>query len=116
LGYEVSIERRRITLALYWQALEGTTASFTVFAHVVDAKGQIVGQQDQIPGNGVYPTTSWVKGEYLIDEYDIAFSTDSDDNNLQIEIGLYDARTGERLPVFDDGGQPAGDHINIGVR
>ncbi|HEX9076895.1 MAG TPA: glycosyltransferase family 39 protein [Anaerolineae bacterium] len=116
LGYDVSTERRRINLALYWQSLEGTPTSYTVFAHVIDPNGQIVGQQDQIPGNGVYPTTSWVKGEYLIDEYDITLSTDSDPNNLQIEIGLYDARTGERLPVFDDAGQPAGDHISIGVR
>ncbi|MGE5262200.1 MAG: glycosyltransferase family 39 protein [Acidobacteriota bacterium] len=116
LGYDITVERRSIHIALYWKASASTATSYTIFAHVVDPNGQIVGQQDQIPGNGAYPTTSWVKGEYLIDEYDIAFSTDSDPNNLQIEIGLYDARTGERLPVFDDAGQPAGDHINIGVR
>ena len=75
IGYARQTEIARgatFTLKLYWRALASISEDYTVFVHLVDAGGAIRAQEDQIPGAGAYPTTSWVKGEYLVDVYDLA--------------------------------------------
>jgi len=54
--------------------------------------------------SGTYPTTGWVEGEVITDEYEIAVKSDAPPGDYQIEVGMYDAATGQRLPVFDEGG------------
>jgi hypothetical protein len=100
-----------LTLVLYWQALETFDRQYSVFAHVVDAAGRIVGQRDQSPGNGAFPTTSWVPGEYLADAYAIPFNLKAPPGQYWIEVGFYDPLDGTRLPVADAAGQPLGDRL-----
>lgn len=111
VGYDLSIDpvRKNVRLVLYWQALAPTQTPYTVFAHLIDASGNLRAQRDQIPGAGEYPTTTWVKDEYLIDVYDISIAS-APVGNYQIEIGMYDAETGARMPTFDASSQPIGDH------
>ncbi len=116
IGYDVRVDPQNVRLVLYWQALATTSTSYKVFAHLVDAQGATRAQRDQIPGDGVYPTTSWVAGEYLIDEYNIPLPADVTGMDLQIEIGMYDAATGARLPVFDGSNQPVGDYSVLPTR
>ncbi|GAB4539474.1 MAG: hypothetical protein Kow0063_28350 [Anaerolineae bacterium] len=100
-----------LTLVLYWQALETFDRPYTVFAHIVDGSDRIVGQRDQVPGNGQYPTTSWVPGEYLTDAYAIPVNPGTPPGEYWIEVGLYTPVDGARLPVTDAGGQPLGDRL-----
>ena len=90
-----------ITLTLYWQGGAGFDRSWTIFAHLVDAEGHIWGQQDQLPGGGEFPTTSWVPGEYIADTRNIQFKSDAPPGAYAIKVGLYDANspTFERAPV-----------------
>ncbi len=88
-----------LTLVLYWQALETFDRSYSVFAHVVDAEGRIVGQRDQVPGSGDFPTTSWVPGEYLADAYAIPIQPDASSGDYWLEIGFYNPLDGTRLLV-----------------
>ncbi len=118
VGYDAVREGNNLQLVLYWQALGTSQTSYTVFVHALDASGNIVGQRDHIPGDGAYPTTSWVKGEYLVDEYNITVPPGAD---FQIEIGMYDAATNARLPVSDSAhpnatNQPLGDHSILPMR
>jgi hypothetical protein len=53
---------------------------------------------------GTYPTTGRVEGEVITDEYEIAVKSDAPPGDYQIEVGMYDAATGQRLPAFDEGG------------
>ncbi len=110
VGYDVVKNDRSINMVLYWRAISASQTSYTVFAHVVDSSGQIVGQKDQAPGSGAYPTTTFVKGEYLVDEYDVAVPKGVP-QDASIEIGLYDAKTGSRLPVYDSSEHSIGDHL-----
>ncbi len=112
VGYDLATTGRNIRLVLYWQALATTPNTNKVFIHVVDANGNIVAQDDQIPGTGALPTTSWVKDEYLIDQHEIV----SPAGEFQIRIGMYDAATGARLPAFDASNQNAGDYIQFPTR
>jgi hypothetical protein len=69
------------------------------------------GQQDSIPGQGDYPTTGWAVGEVVADRYTVALQADAPPGDYVLEIGLYDATTGERLPVLDAAGRPQDDRI-----
>jgi hypothetical protein len=91
-------------LTLYWRARQRMTVSYTVFTHLLGKDGSIWGQRDNIPVSGTYPTTGWVEGEVITDEYEIAVKSDAPPGDYQIEVGMYDAATGQRLPVFDEGG------------
>jgi 4-amino-4-deoxy-L-arabinose transferase-like glycosyltransferase len=99
-----------LPLTLYWQALAPFDRSWTVFVHLVDAQGNIIGQQDQIPGAGQFPTTSWLPQEYLVDSYNllIPVGTTPGRQAYQLEIGLYDANG--RLPMTA-AGQIVDDHF-----
>ncbi|MFN8454814.1 MAG: glycosyltransferase family 39 protein [Anaerolineae bacterium] len=94
-----------LPLTLYWQGLAGMERSWSVFVHVVDGQGNIKAQQDQIPGEGQFPTTGWLPQEYLVDPYHVVIPADIPSGQYWLEIGLYDANDGNRLPVVDEGGQ-----------
>ncbi len=112
-GYDMLRDGNTLHLVLYWQSLAPMQTGYTVFVHALDGSGRIAGQRDHIPGEGAYPTTSWVKGEYLVDEYAITLPAGE---NYVIEIGMYDAATGARLPVFDASNQSLGDHAILPTR
>ncbi|MCL4393577.1 MAG: glycosyltransferase family 39 protein [Chloroflexi bacterium] len=104
IGYDLSNDNRNIRLVLYWHALETSNTSYTVFVHVLDSSQVIRAQQDHVPGDGAFPTTSWVKGEYLADLYQLQIPADAAPGGYIVEIGMYDAKTGIRLPVQPGGG------------
>jgi 4-amino-4-deoxy-L-arabinose transferase-like glycosyltransferase len=100
-----------LQLVLHWQALKTFSQRYTVFVHLVDANDRILGQRDQVPGNGQFPTTSWIPGEYLSDTYVILLDPDTPPGQYWIEIGLYNPLDGTRLPVSAADGQPLGDRL-----
>jgi len=69
------------------------------------------GQQDSVPGQGAYPTTGWAVGEVVTDRYTVTLQADAPPGDYIIEIGLYNATTGERLPVLDDAGNVQDDRL-----
>ncbi len=94
-----------LPLTLHWRALVPIARSWTVFVHLLDDKGQIVAQQDQIPGAGQFPTTSWLPNEYLVDSYNLLIPVDTPPGQqaYRLEIGLYDANDFSRLPLTKSG-------------
>lgn len=103
-----------LPLTLYWQALAPLDRSWKVFVHLVDGQGKIVSQQDQIPGAGQFPTTSWLPGEYVVDSYNLSIPADTPPGRqlYRLEIGLYDANDVglSRLPVVE-AGQMVDNHL-----
>jgi hypothetical protein len=118
LGYDLSSEDVKpgdtLHLTLCWQALSEMQVSYTVFTHLIDAKEQVWGQMDTIPLRSEAPTTSWVSGEVIADEYDITVDAGAPPGDYAIEIGMYDASTGRRLPVSIDGRLLEGDRLVLG--
>ncbi|MFQ6001691.1 MAG: hypothetical protein ACE5LG_08495, partial [Anaerolineae bacterium] len=115
LGYDLaSIESRpggSLHLTLYWQALAQMGTSYTVFTHLVDEEDRIWGQKDSVPGDWTLPTTSWIEGEYIVDEYEIPVKEAAPLGDYLIEIGMYDASTSVRLPIYDQEGNQIGDRL-----
>ncbi len=100
-------------LTLYWQAGRNVQTSYTVFTHLVGPDGQLYGQWDNPPVRGTYPTTDWTPGEHVVDQYEIPVSLTAPPGKYQLLIGLYDSETGARLPVLDDEGSIAVDHVRL---
>jgi hypothetical protein len=101
-----------LPLTLYWQALAPFDRSWKVFVHLTDQAGQIIGQQDQVPGGGEFPTSGWVPNEYLVDRYQLPVPAETQPGSYQLEIGLYDPNDFSRLPV-SQGGKAIGDHVTL---
>jgi hypothetical protein len=97
-----------IHLTLFWQALAKMDQDYIVFTHLVDGEGRLWGQKDNPPVDGFYPTSQWEEGEIVRDQYDIDISPDAPLGEYRIEVGMYLAETGERLPVVDPSEQEAG--------
>ncbi|MCB8965396.1 MAG: glycosyltransferase family 39 protein [Ardenticatenaceae bacterium] len=86
-----------VPLTLYWESLAtGGEVAYTVFTHILDANGRLIGQHDMPPVNGQRPTTGWVQGEYIEDRHELTFR-ESYAGEAVIEVGLYDPDTGIRL-------------------
>ncbi len=117
LGYDLGPTEARpggsLHLTLCWQGLGLMDNSYTIFLHLLDEEGNIRGQRDSEPSQGTLPTSGWVKGEVIIDGYEIPIAPDAAPGQYTIALGMYDADTGERLPVFDAGGNLLGDHISL---
>jgi len=103
----------KLGLTLYWRALGDVAASYTVFTHLLDDSHRVRGQVDQIPGGGALPTNGWAVGEVVEDRYQIPLDAGAPPARYELEVGLYDARDGRRLPVSADG--QSGDHLVLTV-
>jgi 4-amino-4-deoxy-L-arabinose transferase-like glycosyltransferase len=91
-----------LTITLHWQALGASDLPLTVFVHLLDEQGNVIGYGDSEPGNGAYPTTGWLQGEYLADRHTVTFAPDAlKVGKPRLAIGLYDPTTGERLLTSD---------------
>jgi hypothetical protein len=73
--------------------------SYRVFIHLVNEQGHLLAQSDAEPADWLRPTTGWAPGEYIIDEHQLMIPAGLLENRLSINVGMYDAQTGERLPV-----------------
>jgi 4-amino-4-deoxy-L-arabinose transferase-like glycosyltransferase len=105
-----------LRLTLYWHVLAPMKISYTVFTHLLDANGQLWAQKDNPPVRGSYPTTDWRTGETIVDKYDIVIPPDAPAGQYELEVGLYDATTGQRLPLLDKTGQRQDERVLLSDR
>jgi hypothetical protein len=79
----------------------------------LDENGMIRGQVDSVPGEGTLPTTTWIPAEYLRDSYSFEVKEDTPAGSYVLEIGIYDAASGARLPVRLGDDAEETDHILV---
>ena len=115
LGYDVESDQVRagdvLRLKLYWEAVGEMEVSYTVFTHLLDASHHIWAQRDSVPGNGQVPTNTWVEGEIVTDVYELEVDPSAPPGDYVLELGMYEAATGQRLQVYDVAGEPAGERV-----
>ncbi len=97
-GYTLRQDDEGIYAMLYWEALDFPRAEYSVLTHLVDGDGDILTQNDGPPRNNELPTWCWIPGEIVPDERTLSLA-ESGERPYQILVGMYDWRTGERLPV-----------------
>lgn len=96
---------------LTWLALRQPAADYKVFVHLVDLNGKLWAQHDGEPGFYFSPTTRWQRGEIVEDRHILTWKGAPPPGRYQLRIGLYDPKTGDRLPVFAADGTVIGDQV-----
>jgi hypothetical protein len=119
LGYDVGTDVTQpggqVEVTLYWDALAPADRDYTVFVHLLGEGDLLVAQRDTFPGLGRLSTTWLEPGFRWADRYVLQVpGTSYAPDVAQIEVGLYDAVTGSRLPVTTPDGEPAGDNARFG--
>ncbi|MBE2183213.1 MAG: DUF2723 domain-containing protein [Anaerolineae bacterium] len=85
---EVQCMPTGLTLSVLWAAETTLTQDLSVFVHVLDADGNLIGQGDQsAPVYGLRPLTTWQAGEQIRDTYMVQLPV----NTLaaRVRYGLY---------------------------
>ena len=75
---------------------------------MVDAHGKLVAQRDSQPDNGAYPMTEWQPGKTIIDRQVVRLPNGITAGSYDLQIGLYDLTSGQRLPTTS-----GSDQVNV---
>jgi len=114
-GYEM--DRRKVEpgetihLTLYWQGLAEMEDDYTVFVHLLREGDQIWAGTDRQPQQGAAPTSTWSKGQVVVDEYELGIGADAPPDVYEVEVGLYLPETGNRLDLLNQDGRLMGNRV-----
>lgn len=103
---------QEITARLFWESLQPTAVDYTAFVHVVGPDGAPLFLLDRQPLDGFMPTSTWLPGQVVSDEFVLRLPDDAAPGEYTVHTGLYDLATMQRLPVTRNG-DPAGDSVPI---
>ncbi len=91
-----------IGVTLAWQARQAHLPDYTVFVQLLNAAtGERAAGVDAQPRQGQWPTSRWVNGEVVTDEYLVAVPPDFKPGVYKVIVGLYRPETGQRLTLPD---------------
>jgi hypothetical protein len=94
-----------VRVTLYWLPQRRTEANLTEFIHLIGVENAQVGSRDTYPGLGNDPTIYWLPGQVMVDTIPVRIKDDAQGPILlDIEAGLYELKSGERLPITDGAG------------
>lgn len=111
VGYDLPVTNfhagESVPITLYWRADGVIGRNYTVFVHLLGTQfnpahippNPLWGQVDSIPVGGDYPTTAWRPNETVADAYRVPIETSAPAGEYQIEVGMYDPATGQRLAL-----------------
>ncbi|MFN8500091.1 MAG: glycosyltransferase family 39 protein [Anaerolineae bacterium] len=88
-----------LPVGLRWRANAAIPADYSVFVHLVDSSGAVIGQHDAPPGGA--PTRGWTAGATRDDNHGILVPFGTPPGVASVEVGLYDPATGRRLTLPD---------------
>ncbi|MFW5771933.1 MAG: hypothetical protein ACOCZH_01325 [Phototrophicaceae bacterium] len=96
---EITPADKGYTIALWWTPEAQPTTDYTVFAHLIDAEGAIIGQLDSRPQQGRFNTLWWRAGDIIpdfraVNVADPARLADA----VAVRVGLYATDGSGRLP------------------
>ena len=88
-------------MGLYWQAPEKRVPlSYTGFAQLISADGQLITGWDNPPCHRTCPTESWRPNEVLRDEYILSLPEGLEPGIYTIQVGMYSSDNGAPLPII----------------
>lgn len=87
-------------LTLYWQVNQPDNRNASIFVHLLDEAGNLLGQADGVPYNGLYPPANWLPGQIITDDRPLPQTGPP----AAIAVGVYNPDTGQRLPAVDSRG------------
>jgi len=109
-----------LAVELTWQAVAAPgsgstelTTNLRGFVQLLSLDGQLVAGQDGEPGGGYAPGTGWALGVFITDRRGLLLPDTLAPGEYTLIAGLYDAATGQRLPVTDQASATVGDSVRL---
>jgi hypothetical protein len=99
-------------LTLYWRTDRPIAGDYSIFIHLLDTQGQVVGQIDGTPYDNRYPLWAWQPGQIIEDRRSLTEQIDPIHVDA-IAVGVYDLDTGERLAAVDANGNALPNNAQI---
>lgn len=97
-----------LPVILTWQAERPTSRRYKVTLQLLNSAGLVASQYDAEPEGGRRPTSSWNPGDVIIDNVGLMVRPGTPPGQYTLILAVYDAETGERLPVLNQ------DHLTLG--
>jgi mannosyltransferase len=101
-----------VQVQLRWATDAPLDTRYVVFVQALDAANHLVGQRDAEP---VISTLDWKPGTPVLDRHGLFIEPGTPPGEHRIIIGLYDALTGQRLPVTSEHSVAGGDFVVLGT-
>jgi uncharacterized membrane protein len=105
-----------LRLRLFWRVEATPDQDYTVFVHLIDPSGRLVGQGDSPPLGSSWPTSRWRPGDLVPDSYVIPLAPTLTPGPYTICLGMYDPTSGQRVDVEGEGADQATRSICLPVR
>lgn len=104
---DVKYDLELSALVLYWRREGPVPDGLSIFVHLLDDQGVVLGQADGVPYQNLYPPDAWWPGQVVEDvralpHVDVA-------RTAAIALGVYELGSGRRWPAVDSQGQPLAD-------
>ncbi|CAG0929003.1 hypothetical protein TFLX_01223 [Thermoflexales bacterium] len=109
---DVSRRGNWLMLWLHWHALQAPGMDAKYFVHLLDKDGKIAVQDDGIHVKYTRPSSRWQANEMISDLIELPL-WNLPPGDYRLAVGLTNPNTGERLPAFDEPGQPLPDRRYI---
>jgi hypothetical protein len=112
LGYEMDgtsthDSRPIVRFRAYWRVLAQPKQPLSLMAHLVNRGGQPVAIGDALD----IPVEGWAPGDIIVQGHRLALDSETTLENGQLKVGAYRWPSLERLPAFDDSGDPLPDDV-----
>ena len=103
-----------IEMTLFWEAVAPVDGDYLVFAEVIGPSGDTYAQKERVPVEGDRPTSSWQRGETIVDSYRMALRGDGHAGFYRVWIGMLDPDNGmQRLPLYVNGERAPDDALRL---
>lgn len=97
---------RTLLVQLDWEAVAKPTLDYKVSLRLLDAQGQLVAQNDDLPIGTLLPPTTWAAGDHKPGYMAVNVPPGTLPGDYDLELALYDAASGAPIPV-DGAAAPA---------
>lgn len=88
-------DSRQLNIKLDWYTPGNAQGDYKLFVHVLDEKGEIVGQADTYPGGGTLPPGNWLPG--VLHDQIVVDLGQAKPGRYRVVMGLYNPYTFERM-------------------
>ena len=102
-----------MSVALQWRVSTPPARGYVVYVHLYDQAGKLWAQSDGLPVNGLKPFAHFTANQPEMDCRAVLPPPETPPGRYTLQVGLYDADTGKRLPVTS-GAEVGADHCVIG--
>jgi hypothetical protein len=107
-------EAGALQIVLQWRSLSPAQPNDTIFIHILDSSGALVGQRDGDSLNGLLPLSAWRPGHIVVDRRTVVFDAPLPPGEYRVTVGVYNRVSGQRYPAFEaTGARVADDELSV---